>query len=297
MPNSLKKQRSDLALVPMILAQMQSATKTKSGKIRLRRPPRPKSLKPLERRYFKQLLAMLELIYGTTRTEFEKSLDSILINAKVLRPSLDSITADEWPQEIAFVIRGIKEVFNRAYTDETFKGMAEDQANAINDQNLNDFRKTFKTVLGIDYYAFEPWVRFEVEAFTNVNVSYITSLSTDAFAKIEQIVVQGVTKGKLTRDIQKEIQEAFGVSERRAALIAVDQTNKFNAALNETRQKSVGIEGYFWRGVLDARERPEHRAREGEAFLWTAPPEDGHPGQPIRCRCYPEPIFDPALFK
>jgi len=46
-----------------------------------------------------------------------------------------------------------------------------------------------------------------------------------------------------------------------------------------------------WRGILDARERPEHVAREGKEFSWKNPPDDGHPGEPINCRCTAEPVL------
>ena len=35
-----------------------------------------------------------------------------------------------------------------------------------------------------------------------------------------------------------------------------------------------------------------HWEREGQEFRWDQPPEDGHPGQPIECRCSAEPIID-----
>ena len=36
----------------------------------------------------------------------------------------------------------------------------------------------------------------------------------------------------------------------------------------------------------------DHWQREGQAFRWDQPPDDGHPGQPIHCRCTAEPIID-----
>ncbi|TXH57102.1 MAG: hypothetical protein E6Q97_05015 [Desulfurellales bacterium] len=37
--------------------------------------------------------------------------------------------------------------------------------------------------------------------------------------------------------------------------------------------------------------REEHEDREGESYTWTDPPEDGHPGEAVNCRCYAEPDF------
>lgn len=62
-------------------------------------------------------------------------------------------------------------------------------------------------------------------------------------------------------------------------------------SLTETRGKASGAIGYKWRGRLDARERKLHLAREGVIFKFDDPPSDGHPGQPINCRCYAELVY------
>lgn len=297
MPNLKKNQRTDVSTVQMILQQLKLASKRKNGSIRLGKPRRPKSIKPLERRYFKELMRMMNFAEQITLSELDKVLESILTTARFSRPQTDSARKDEWPTDVAMVIQSIKTIFSNSYDDKTYESMAQYQGDAINDYNLGNFKTTFKSVLGLDYYALEPWVRFEVESFTNINVSYIKSIPTQYFDKVQQIVTNGVTQGKLTRDIKADLKTAFGLSENKAALIAVDQTNKFNGELNKVRQTGVGIGSYIWRGVLDARERPEHVAREGQKFTWASPPWDGAPGQPVRCRCYAEPVFDPSLFE
>ena len=42
---------------------------------------------------------------------------------------------------------------------------------------------------------------------------------------------------------------------------------------------------------VDERERAHHVDREGKEFNWDKPPDDGHPGQPILCRCYAEAVL------
>lgn len=91
---------------------------------------------------------------------------------------------------------------------------------------------------------------------------------------------------------------------RRARLIARDQVGKFHGKLDEQRQQGAGITHYRWRTVRDERVRggpkyrdavPSHAHREGKIFAWANPPHedktDGHPGRPIQCRCYPEPVL------
>jgi SPP1 gp7 family putative phage head morphogenesis protein len=90
--------------------------------------------------------------------------------------------------------------------------------------------------------------------------------------------------------------EEFGFARSRAKLIARDQTSKFNGSLNRIRQQQAGITEYRWstshdervRGNPDGKypnARPSHWAREDKVFAWDKPPSDGHPGEPINCRC------------
>lgn len=83
-----------------------------------------------------------------------------------------------------------------------------------------------------------------------------------------------------------------GISERHAAFTARDQLGKFNASINESQNKYVGATEYVWRGMLDNRERKTHVEREGKVFRYDKPPEDGHAGMPVRCRCYQEAILE-----
>ena len=75
-----------------------------------------------------------------------------------------------------------------------------------------------------------------------------------------------------------------------ARRIARDQTNKAVGNLNQIRQMDIGIESYVWRTSMDERVRPTHRDKEGTVFRWDNPPPDtGHPGHDIQCRCRPQP--------
>jgi SPP1 gp7 family putative phage head morphogenesis protein len=64
----------------------------------------------------------------------------------------------------------------------------------------------------------------------------------------------------------------------------------FAGALNEERQRALGIEGYVWRTRGDGKVRDAHAARSGRLFRWDDVPEGGHPGQDHNCRCVAEPV-------
>lgn len=151
-------------------------------------------------------------------------------------------------------------------------------------------------VLGVDAYRAEPWLAEMQKIWVAENTRLIKSIPADELSDMEGIIRRGVLNGSSADTIKKQIQERYGVTERRAKLIAVDQVGKANSALTKQRQADAGIDGYIWRGVLDSRERQLHIDREGKRFKWSSPPSDGHPGQPIRCRCYAEPDWSGSVF-
>ena len=127
---------------------------------------------------------------------------------------------------------------------------------------------------------------FEIDDFVSENTRLITNIGAQTADRVHTIIVDGVKAGKsidqLTAEIM-EVSDQFG--ENRARLIARDQTQKLAGQLNRLRQQTAGIDSYRWQTQEDNRVRPTHAARNGRVFKWEKPPADGHPGQPIACRC------------
>jgi SPP1 gp7 family putative phage head morphogenesis protein len=146
----------------------------------------------------------------------------------------------------------------------------------------------------VDVYREEPWL---VDLQTNwvaQNVSLIKSISTQSLEKVQVIVRQGVMQGTAPSEIARQIQELTGVTNRRATLIARDQTGKANAALSEHRMTDIGITEYYWTTAHDERVRPAHVESDGDLLNFeSGNPKDNNlnPGQPIQCRCWARPKF------
>lgn len=176
----------------------------------------------------------------------------------------------------------------------------------VADWNQQQWRKVVKSVVGVDIFASEPWLRDHLRSWARENAALISSLEDDAVNQVQIWTQRGIREGWRYEDIAKNIEDRFDVSRSRARLIARDQTAKLNGQISERRQQQVGVKQYRWRTSMDERvrgnpdgkypnSRPSHWAREGKVFNWSDPPEDGHPGQPINCRCTPEPILDSLL--
>ena len=150
----------------------------------------------------------------------------------------------------------------------------------------------------IDPFKSEPWLERAMEQAVSEHVALVKSLERKHLADLENLVHKGVREGRRVEDIAFDVAVRYGVSQRRAELIAQDQVGKFYGRLDEERQTRLGVTEYTWRTSKDEKVRPDHRRREGKVFKWKDPPSDGHPGQAIRCRCYPEPKlpeFEEAL--
>lgn len=136
----------------------------------------------------------------------------------------------------------------------------------------------------------------------------IKSIPGQYLSQVAQAVNDNFTGKGLPeqRSLSQQLRHIGKVSKGRARVIARDQTSKLTATLNRFRQEDIGVTEYIWRTVKDNRvvgkpggRFPEgnkahgnHYDREGKKFSWNNPPEDGHPGMAIQCRCWAEPVID-----
>jgi len=159
----------------------------------------------------------------------------------------------------------------------------------------DQLNKQIRAAMGVDLSTIEPSVLRMIDDFTADNVALIKSVPQRLFADIETRITSGVRAGQRWEDMAAELEARHGVAKDRAKVIARDQVGKFYGELNQKRQENLGITGYIWRTSNDNRVRDEHELREGVHFEWSDPPADGHPGEPVLCRCYAEPDVESIL--
>jgi SPP1 gp7 family putative phage head morphogenesis protein len=148
-----------------------------------------------------------------------------------------------------------------------------------------------RSPLGVNVFRSEPFLQPLSDTWIKTNTDLIKSIPTRLNPELEGIVRRGATSGASVKTIQDQIKARYSVTASRAKLIAQDQTLKLHADLTRHRLQSVGVESYIWRNVGDSRVRPDHVEHEGKTYTWNKPPFDGHPGQPVRCRCASEAIW------
>lgn len=152
--------------------------------------------------------------------------------------------------------------------------------------------KQLKGVLGVDVFPNERQIRQMLTSFTKENDAHIRSIPNRFLDDVSNLVQRRVRAGDRPVVIARDIQKRFKTGQKQAALIARDQVNKLNGALTRMRQTNLGIRQYIWRTSRDERVRTKHLDREGQTFDWDDPPDGGHPGQEVNCRCTAEPVIE-----
>lgn len=139
-----------------------------------------------------------------------------------------------------------------------------------------------------------------VQAIVNENVSLIKSIPQQYLTQVDGLVMRSVQAGRDLGQLTKDLQEQFGVTKRRAALISRDQNSKATAALTRARQIETGITEAIWMHsgggrhprpshVKAGRDKQRYDVRDG----WLDP-EVGKkifPGELINCRCVSKPVL------
>ncbi|MFB6373845.1 MAG: minor capsid protein [Bradymonadaceae bacterium] len=156
----------------------------------------------------------------------------------------------------------------------------------VESYNGEEMTEKFSQVLGVEPTWNSREIQRKVKNFADENLSLITEMPEEIWSKMRSDLVQGFREGKRWEQLRQTVQDKLEVGDYRAELIARDQVGKLHGNLTETRNKQLGVERYEWQTSRDERVRDAHRIKHGEKYRWDSPPPDtGHPGQDIQCRC------------
>lgn len=233
------------------------------------------------------LVPMIPALIDDVETLTPQNFDSYLSPSKT---SVKTPRKDDFLDTLNGIIINIAN-FMKPKVQETIVEM-EHIGNEISTFNEQQFQKVNRSVFGIDIFIDQQWLSDQLELFSQQNAELITSLPAQDLFQISGIVQRGLQEGQRFTTVAKDIQKRFGITTRRANLIARDQTAKLNSSLTKLRQQSAGITEYRWQTAGDERVRATHRANDGKTFSWDKPPKiTGHPGTDINCRCVAVPIM------
>jgi SPP1 gp7 family putative phage head morphogenesis protein len=270
---------------------------------KLRKPPKWLFPKPMEREYLRGLLELLKPLEAAVEEILIPELARLEREVSGPRPDGEEAgkmpaaqnRADDWVDDVPKLMQLISLKMGTGY-EEAASALAIDIGQKTSRWNSAQWQRILKAVLGADVFRSEPWLPETLKGFAAENRKRIKSILDKSVTEIEGMTMRALQSGQRHEQLAKEIREkyTFGPNtnpKKQAALIARDQVAKLNGNLTMLRQKNAGVKHYVWRTSMDERVRPSHAALEGKEFAWSgapAPPE-GHPGQPIQCRCTAEP--------
>lgn len=106
-----------------------------------------------------------------------------------------------------------------------------------------------------------------LEEMVASNVNLIKSIAPKYFDKLTNVVIDSALKGRDMASIFQHIKDLNKVTERRAELIAIDQTNKATQALNVMQTKDIGIKKGIWIHIPGEKSsRKTHITMNGKTF-------------------------------
>ena len=132
--------------------------------------------------------------------------------------------------------------------------------------------------------------RNALDATVGENVALIRSIPAEYLADVEGLVMRSIAVGGDMKTLSLELEKRYGVTRRRAALIARDQNAKATATMVRVRQQGLGITHAKWMHSHGGKEpRASHVAYDGKTFeIAHGAYIDGewiYPGEKINCRC------------
>lgn len=151
--------------------------------------------------------------------------------------------------------------------------------------------------VGIDVFSNSQQARDYLEAATFQNAMLITSIPAQYLEQVQNIVMTNMRAGMRPSYIEQALSQQFGVTSRRAKMIARDQTAKVQGEINKRKQQAAGFLYFKWVDSHDQRVRHRHREIADKVtdygkgvYRWDDLPlsdkgEPIQPGSDYQCRC------------
>lgn len=244
--------------------------------------------------------AGLEAAYRKRLASLVKEMsDSTVYWLKASYRANPPIAADESPADaLKKSIRELAKRWNRRF-DQAARKLAAWFAQSTDKRSAAVLRKILKDAGLTVAFTMTPAMRDVLDATVNQNVALIKSIPSQYFTEVEGLVMRSVQTGRDLGGLTKDLQDRYGITYRRAALIARTQNNLATSSMVRARQIEVGLDEAIWMHSGGGHEpRPTHlkagrektRYKISEGWFDSAVGERIQPGQLPNCRCVGRPI-------
>lgn len=252
--------------------------------------------------YRKELLKMVREMSDKTEKELLKAWKGALPKMRLeaeqaagepmANDSMNGIAYDSSPAvELTKVIKRLRNYFNSH-----FQELGEKVSKKFAKRAKNGADVSLKAILKEEGFTVDFRMTRQLndilQATVAENVNLIKSIHTMYFDQVQTVIMQAVKNGRDMEYIRKELTERFGVSERKAKIIARDQTNKAMQTISRARALETGITKARWVHIPGAKtSRETHKHFDGKPFDLNKGMYDKDvnkwvmPGELINCNC------------
>lgn len=266
--------------------------------------------------YARRMKLLVQVMDGRMRVYFNKTGETLTPSDREelarLRVRFANLFGEEArPMATAFFNKNI------TYTKSSFRAATKPIVEATEEDLRERKRKAMAKQTRFQIKLNAKTDKLELSQFEDAiedNVNLIKTIPSKYFDKIGK-AVELRTVGKMSRGaLVKRIKELGGVTQRRAELIADDQTAKVTERMMLARCRNAGIKRVMWlHSSISMHPRDYHKTRwdghtgkyngkpnglNGYIFPIDKPPvidrktgERGYPAQLINCKCYLTPVL------
>lgn len=251
--------------------------------------------KPFKKQQNEIILRPIRANLGV-ESAYRKQLKKLL---KEMRADVDSCLQQHYPRGLAQdgLFDGLQISLSQLlqYWAVKLGAKAEELAEIFIRQSLKHTDNAFQAALRQEniptvQFTMDNHTRAALQAAMQSNVGLIRSIGQQYLSRVEQDVWNAVSAGYDLAQLTQTLRNSYGISERRAAFIARDQTNKAKAVIEQARRQALGITEAIWmHSHAGKTPRPSHVAANGKRFdIAKGMYLDGkwvQPGEEINCRC------------
>ena len=255
------------------------------------RPIRPPVA--IEREYHKRLKRLIRemdrSLYYWLRAEYRKN-ETVIADAseRELRRKMQTLLRKwrgkfkEESEDLAKWFGGSIQNFTKRNIQNQFKRIAKSSPVGFD----LDFKYTSRKERGV------------FNAIVQQNVSLIKSIAEQHLTNVEGVVLRGIENGLDLSTMTSNLEQSYGVTERRAAIIARDQTAKATNSLSRVRLLTAGLTQGKWIHTSAGKTyRDSHVEMDGEIYELAQGCYDEdygdyiQPAELVNCHC----TFAPVL--
>lgn len=205
----------------------------------------------------------------------------------------DAVVLDAWPDAVKRVI----DFLLLRWTSPAARQAATSIASEFVQSAARFDERRQRNTVGINVFSGSNQMVDYLQAATIQNAALITSIPAQYLGEVGNLVMTNMRAGMRPSYIEQALVQQFGVTQRRAKMIARDQTAKVAGDIAEKRQRAAGFQFFQWVDSDDQRVRHRHReiadkvtAYGPGVYRWDNLPlsDKGQPikpGQDYQCRC------------